>query len=148
MREINEDGLVLLKTHEGCRLSSYQDVGGIWTIGYGDTGPDVGPGLNITQEQADERLKNKLAYFEAGVERYVTAPINDNQFSALVCFSYNIGLGNLQHSTLLNFVNAGMYRAAADQFLAWNKVKGVPVEGLTQRRLSERALFLKGDNAA
>lgn len=143
--KINPRGLSLLKSFEGCKLKAYPDPAtgsDPWTIGYGSTGPDVEEGILWTQEQADRRLRQDLMVFERHVETYVKVPLNDNQFSALVCFSYNVGLGNLKKSTLIKKLNANDYHGAADQFLVWNKAAGKEMAGLTRRRKAERELFL------
>ncbi|GLU31193.1 lysozyme [Trinickia caryophylli] len=137
----NQAGLALIKQFEGLRLIAYQDVVGVWTIGYGHTGSDVTPGLVITQSQADQMLCGDLAGFETGVSKLVTVALNENQFSALVSFSYNLGLGNLGSSTLLRLLNAGDYQGAAAQFPRWNRAGGKVYDGLTKRRLAEQALF-------
>ncbi|AXE34815.1 lysozyme [Chromobacterium phragmitis] len=138
---INAAGLNLIKQFEGLRLIAYQDAVGIWTIGYGHTGPDVAPGKTITQLQADQLLQNDLARFESGVSNLVKVPLNANQFSALVSFSYNLGLGNLQNSTLLRLLNQRDYAGAAGQFPRWDKAGGRVLPGLSRRRLAEQALF-------
>lgn len=132
--------------HEGLRLKAYKDIAGIWTIGYGDTGPDVKEGLVITKEEAVRRLKRRLVEFEGWVNRLVRVPLKQHQFDALVSLIYNIGPTNFSNSTLLKKLNAGDYLGAADQFLVWNKARvgGVlkEVNGLTNRRKSEREQFL------
>jgi lysozyme len=130
---------------EGLRLTAYQDMVGVWTIGYGHTGPDVKAGLTITQQQAEQLLINDLARFNNGVNALVTVKINQNQFDALISFSYNLGLGSLQQSTLLRLLNAGNFQAAADQFPRWDRAGGKEVAGLLARRNAERALFLTPD---
>lgn len=142
MRQINQLGLNLIKNFEGCKLSSYKDIGGILTIGYGHTGTDVSVGQSINQDQAILLLKNDLIKFECGVEKLVKIPINDNKFSALICFAYNIGLGNLQNSTLLKKLNKNDINGASNQFLVWNKVNGKLIAGLARRREAEKTLFL------
>ncbi|POZ63819.1 lysozyme [Chromobacterium alticapitis] len=137
----NAAGLALIKQFEGLRLIAYQDMMGVWTIGYGHTGPDVKTGQVITQAQADQLLAKDLATFEAGVGKLATAPLNANQFSALVSFSYNLGLRNLQSSTLLRLLNQGDYAGAAGQFLRWDRAGGQVVPGLQRRRQAEQALF-------
>jgi len=139
--KINTAGLNLLKSFEQCRLIAYQDSGGVWTIGWGHTGDDVYSGLVITQEQADALLAQDLAGCEAGVTRLLKRPVNANQFSAMVCFAYNVGLGNFKQSTLLNCVNKGQFGDAAKEFLRWNRVKGIISAGLTRRRQAESDLF-------
>lgn len=136
-----------IKEHEGLRLVAYLDSVGVWTIGYGDTGKDVVKGLTITKEQAENRLSKRLAEFEGYVNKAVKVKLTQNQFDALVSLVYNIGPTNFNESTLLRKLNAGDYAGAADQFLVWNKgrVDGklVAINGLTNRRKSERKLFLE-----
>jgi GH24 family phage-related lysozyme (muramidase) len=143
-KQINGEGFKLLTTFEGCELTAYDDGGGVWTIGYGHTGDDVYPGLTISQTQAEELLRIDLEKFESFVEDAVEAQLNDSQFSALVCFCFNVGPGTdgFGGSTLLKLLNEGDYQGAANQFLRWNKVNGEPWLGLTRRRLAEQALFL------
>lgn len=140
--QINPAGLQLIKHFEGLRLIAYQDVVGVWTIGYGHTGPDVKPGWVITQGQADQLLENDLQRFEHGVGNAVKVALNANQFSALVSFSYNLGLGNLHSSTLLRLLNQGDYDSAARQFPRWDKAGGRSLPGLLRRRQAEQHLFL------
>ena len=141
-RKISQAGIDVLKHFEGCKLKAYRDSVGVLTIGYGSTGSHVSEGMNISQTEAEELLKKDLARFEKGVENLVTVTINDNQFSALVVFSYNVGLGNLSKSTLLKKLNAGDYDGAAHEFLKWNKAGGVILLGLTRRRDAEAKLFI------
>jgi lysozyme len=141
--KINQEGLNMVMSFEGLRLTAYQDSVGVWTIGWGHTGPDVKPGLTITRDKAESLLRQDLSRFEAGVSRLVKAPISSNQFSALVSFSYNVGLGALGSSTLLRLLNQGNYQGAADQFPVWDKAGGQVLAGLAKRRAAERALFLK-----
>ncbi|MEG4503471.1 glycoside hydrolase family protein [Microcoleus sp. F6_B4] len=141
-KHINGEGFKLLTTFEGCELTAYDDGGGVWTIGYGHTGNDVFPGLTISQTQAEELLRLDLEKFESFVEDAVEVELNDNQFSALVCFCFNVGPVAFGDSTLLRLLNQGNYQGAANQFPVWNKVNGEPWLGLTRRRLAERSLFL------
>lgn len=141
-KQINREGFKLLSTFEGCELTAYDDGGGVWTIGYGHTGDDVFPGLTISQTQAEELLRIDLEKFESFVEDAVEVQLNDNQFSALVCFCFNVGPVAFGDSTLLRLLNEGNYQGAANQFPVWNKVNGEPWLGLTRRRLAERSLFL------
>lgn len=139
--QTNAAGLALIKQFEGLRLNAYQDMVGVWTIGYGHTGPDVTPGLVINQQQAEQLLSSDLTRFETGVSRLVSVALNPNQFSALVSFSYNLGLGSLQSSTLLRLLNMGDYAGAAAQFPRWDRAGGREVAGLLRRRQAEKALF-------
>lgn len=134
-------GMALTKQFEGLRLVAYQDQVGVWTIGYGHTGPDVHAGLVITQSQADALLQSDMTHAVACVNQYVTVGINQNQFDALVDFSFNLGCGSLHGSTLLTRINAGEFDLAAEQFLLWDHAGGVVVPGLLMRRQAEMALF-------
>lgn len=128
---------------EGCKLTAYKDLGGIWTIGYGHTGPDVFEGLTITPERALELLSDDLLHADAVVNRYVNVKITQNQFDALVDFVYNVGSGNFVQSSLLKFLNIGQSLLAAKEFERWDKVGNKDVPGLLRRRLAERDLFLE-----
>lgn len=139
---INQKGLKLLKDFEGCKLKAYKDLVGKWTIGYGMT-KDVKPGDVITQQQADSMLLDTLRLYELGVETFCDPKLNSNQFSALVCLAYNIGLGNLKGSTLLKKINAKDFEGAAKEFPKWNKAGGQTVPGLSRRREAERQLFIE-----
>ena len=139
---IGAAGLELIKSFEGCILDAYQDCVGVWTIGYGSTGSHVYPGLSITQQEAEDLLKQDLSRFEKAVSSFVTVPINGNQFDALVSFAYNLGEGALQGSTLLWLLNQGDYAGAADEFLKWASAGGEILAGLVRRRKAERSLFL------
>jgi GH24 family phage-related lysozyme (muramidase) len=141
-REINQEGLDLIKSFEGLRFSSYDDGVGVWTIGYGHT-KNICPEMTIDKEQAELFLKQDLKRFEAAVSRLVKVHLTDNQFSALVAFAFNVGDGALAKSTLLELLNQAQYDLAADQFLRWDKAQGKVLAGLTRRRKAEQALFLK-----
>jgi lysozyme len=143
--QTNKKGIELLKTFEGCKLKTYLCPAGIPTIGYGHTGPDVTEGLVITKRQAESLLKKDLAKFEKGVGELLKVKVSPNQFSALVVFAYNVGLGALAGSTLLKKLNAGDIIGAGNEFLRWNKVNKQEVQGLTNRRNAERDLFLTAE---
>jgi|SRR5579859_670075 len=136
----------LIERDEGDVLTAYPDPatgGDPWTIGYGHTGPDVTPNLTITQAQAEILLAGDLHKFEEGVKGYVgDAPTTDNQFSAMVSLSYNVGLGNFERSSVLRFHKAGQYQQAADAFLLWDKAAGQVMSGLVRRRRQEREAYL------
>jgi lysozyme len=134
-------GLELTRRFEGLRLTAYQDSCGIWTIGYGHTGSHVRQGLTITEPQALELLTTDIARAVDCVNRSVHAPINQNQFDALVDFVFNLGSGNFLGSTLLRRVNEGDFTAAKDEFLRWNHAGNQILEGLTRRRQAEADLF-------
>lgn len=140
--KISKKGLDLIKQFEGLELKAYKDSVGVVTIGYGSTGPHVSMGMVINQEQAESLLKQDVSRFEKGVSEIVKVPLNQNQFDALVSFSFNLGLGNLKSSTLLRKLNSLDYVGAANEFPRWNKAGGVVLKGLTRRREAEKALFL------
>jgi lysozyme len=135
------NGLALTERFEGLRLQAYQDSVGVWTIGYGHTSPDVHAGLTITEDQAIILLTADVAWAVACVNKAVTSAINQNQFDALVDFTFNLGCASLVQSTLLQLLNAGNFAAAAPQFLRWNKAGGKVLKGLTLRRQAEMDLF-------
>jgi lysozyme len=144
---LTEEGLNHIKKHEGWRSKAYKDPVGVWTIGYGHTSragaPKVKAGMQITQEYGEEILKNDIKTFENIIKSLVFVPLNPNQYSALVSFTYNVGGGNLKRSTLLRLLNEGKYQGAADQFPRWNRAGKKVLKGLTRRRAEERSLFLK-----
>jgi lysozyme len=141
-RQINQEGFRLIANSEGCRLEAYLDAVGVPTIGYGHI-QGVKLGQKITQQQADEMFRLDLQVYEATVEARVKVPINDNQFSALVSFTYNEGTGALASSTLLKRVNAGEFGEAANEFARWTMAGGRQLPGLVTRRAAEAALFRK-----
>lgn len=139
----------LLKHLEGCRLRSYQDEAGVWTIGYGHTGRDVGPGLVWTQAQADQALDHDLERFIAAVQcctAKAPAQLTDSQFSALVIFAFNIGVTGFIGSTALRDVQTGRLSCVPAAVSLWNKRKdasGVHVVSpiLVSRREAECNLW-------
>lgn len=138
--KLNTEGLALIKKFEGCKLKAYKCAAGVWTIGYGHT-KDVKEGDIITKVQAEDFLSQDLEAFEKGLRRMLIVQLNTNQFSALISFAFNVGLGNLQRSTLLRKVNTKA-SDAAEAFLPWNKAGGKVLKGLTERRKAERELYL------
>ncbi len=138
---ISQAGINLIKQFEGCRLTAYKDAVGVVTIGYGHTPSKLG--TTITQEQAEQLLKEDLKKFEEGVLELVKVPLNQNQFDALVSFSFNLGIGALACSTLLKKLNAKQYQEAANEFSKWVNAGGKPLPGLVKRRQAEKELFLK-----
>jgi lysozyme len=145
-RTINNVGLTLIKTFEGCKLTAYQDVAGIWTIGYGHI-RGVTAGMVFTQDQADQALMSDLLGTETAVDNDLTGvDTTDNQFAAMVALAYNIGVGTFATSSVLRDHRAGQTAAAADAFLLWDEARigGTlqAVPGLTRRRNAERTLYL------
>lgn len=145
--QTSEAGLTVLRHYEGCRLRAYRDIKGIWTIGYGDTGPDVVEELEITQAQADARLKHRLSTeFEPAVLN--AGPRRQCEFDAMVGLAYNIGATAFAQSTLARLYREGDTQGAADQFPRWDKAGSQSVLGLRRRRYAEQSLFLGADAAA
>ena len=140
--KISNKGKDLIKKYEGCKLEAYKCPAGIWTIGYGHTDANVTSGTKITQEQANKLFNQDIKKFEKGVEQMVKVLINQNQFDALVSFSFNLGLGALQNSTLLKKLNAKDYQGAANEFDRWVYAGNKKLEGLIRRRREEKELFL------
>src|SRR6185437_16618637 len=129
-------GRALTEHCEGLRTTAYQDSVGVWTIGYGHTN-GVHPGMVCDQDQADQWLAEDIQGAEYVVNKVVTAPLNQNQFDALVDFVFNLGSGNFQSSTLLKLLNQGDYAGASAEFPKWNHAGGRELAGLTVRRLAE-----------
>lgn len=151
--KLSDRGQSLVKSFEGLRLTAYRDVAGIWTIGYGSTwyhdGKPVKPGDKLANEQQGDALfANALGQYENAVNQYVKVPLTQNQFDALVSFTYNEGTGALKESTLLKKLNESDYTNAADQFLVWDKITDPETgqkevcETLVARRHQERELFI------
>ena len=151
--QLSENVFKIIKNFEGLRLSAYRDVAGAWTIGYGSTryhdGKPVKPGDTLAGEaQADALFSNTLGQYENAVNQFVKVPLTQNQFDALVSFTYNEGTGALEASTLLVKLNEKNYNEAAAHFLAWDKITdpktGLKVicDTLVQRRREESQLFL------
>jgi lysozyme len=139
----SQAGIDLIKSFEGCKLRAYQDSVGIWTIGVGHTGPDVCAGVTVSDQEAISLLQMDLHEAEEAVDRLVTAPLNQNEFDALVSFTFNLGEGNLKKSTLLKYLNQMRYEDAANEFPRWNRAGGQILPGLTRRREAEKRLFLE-----
>ncbi|HEX3985764.1 MAG TPA: lysozyme [Acidobacteriaceae bacterium] len=135
------EGLALTEQFEGCRLTAYQDQVGVWTIGYGHTGPEVCSGMTITLEQAQGLLAGDVSSAATFVNQAVIVEVNQEEFDALVDFVFNLGAGSFEHSTLLRLLNAGEFAAAAAQFALWDRAGGAVVAGLLRRRQAETALF-------
>jgi lysozyme len=138
--QFSPQGLSLTKQFEGLRLTAYQDVAGIWTIGFGHTG-DVHPGQTITEAQADTLLLSDMAVAIAEVNRLVEVPLTQGQFDALCDFTFNEGVEHITKSTLLRLLNEGDYTAAAQQFSVWVYAGDKVQPGLVRRRAVEQAMF-------
>lgn len=147
---ISQNGAALIKSFESCLqpapggYKAYYDPVHVLTIGWGHTN-DNGTQFDVntvwTQAQCDAEFLADMAIFEKAVTKLVTVLLNQNQFDALVSFTFNVGAGNLASSTLLKELNAGDYAGAALQFPRWNKAGGQVLAGLTRRRAAEEQLF-------
>lgn len=142
----SERCLDLIRRFEGFRSKPYRCPAGVPTIGYGSTRYADGRPVKltdapITQEQADEIMRQTLGEYENAVNRYVTVPLSQNEFDALVDFAYNAGAKNLLNSTLLRKLNAGDRKGAAREFDRWVHANGEVLPGLVKRRMAERNLF-------
>lgn len=144
---ISNNGLTLIKKFEGCQLTAYKAVSTekYWTIGYGHYGSDVKQGQIITQAQADAFLKSDCASAEKAVNSYTKYNWNQNQFDALVSFTFNCGSGNLK--TLLNNGQRTISEISA-KITAYNKAGGKVLQGLVNRRAAEKELFDKSTSSS
>ena len=139
--QASQECKTLIKRFEGCRLTAYQCSAGKFTIGYGHTGADVSKGMTISQKQADELFEQDLVKFEQYVSKLVKVSLNQNQFDALVSWTYNLGPGNLGSSALLKELNAGNYDKVPVQMNRWVFSGKVKLPGLIERRAIEAELF-------
>ena len=137
--EQSERGLKLTEDSEGCRLRSYRDTGGVWTIGYGHTN-GVRPNQVISQETAEALLKLDLKLAKDTVNKYAM-PCTQNQFDALCDFVFNVGPSQFLESTLLKLHKAGEYDKAAEEFPKWKFDNGRVIKGLVVRRQKEKDLY-------
>jgi len=145
----SQAGIDLIHSFESLRLQAYPDPGSKdgkpYTVGWGSTGSDIGPGTVWTKEKADQRFASDLSKFEQAVSLLVKVPLTQYQFDALVSFTYNLGIGSLKSSTLLKMLNEGYYSNAGLQLLRWTKNDGVEMAGLVRRRKAELKMF-KGES--
>lgn len=148
---ISQQGIAAIKRLEGCKLSAYKDMVGVWTIGYGFT-DGIMEGMVITQKQADEMLMSRIRPYESAITDACTVKPSQSQFDAMVCLTWNIGIGAFQKSSVLRLHNQGKFKEAANAFGLWNKAKVggklVMVSGLVMRRASESAMYLQDDESA
>jgi lysozyme len=140
MRKASESIKTYIKEKEGLRLTSYLCPANVWTIGWGHT-LTARPNMTITIEQAQRLFDSDLEKFEKGVNQIVAVPLTQGQFDALVSFAYNVGIGNLQQSTLLRKLNLQDYKGAAQEFDRWVFAGGKRLNGLVRRRADERRFF-------
>jgi lysozyme len=145
---LNEAGKNLIKSFEGCKLKAYKCPAGLNTIGFGSTfyhdGTKVKEGDVITKEKADELFDVIADDFVKKVKPLIKKELSDNNFSALVSFAYNAGVGNLKNSTLLKKVNANPNdETIRTEFMKWVRANNKVLVGLERRRKAEADLYFK-----
>lgn len=140
--KISESGIRFIEKNEGVRLKAYQDEAHVWTIGAGHTGKHVHKGMVVTKERVDELLRIDAEHAENAVNHYVDWHLTQNEFDALVDFTFNLGSGALHKSTLIKKVNKGDMLGAADEFKRWVHAGGHISNGLVERRKRDKELFL------
>ena len=144
--EINKAGKDLIKRFEGCKLKAYKCPANVWTIGFGNTfyedGTKVKEGDVITQERADQLFDVIISDFVRMTDALVKSNVTENNFSALVSFTFNVGTGNLSKSTLLRKVNANPKDPSIRaEFMKWTRANNVVLRGLVRRREAEAKLY-------
>ena len=146
----SENGIALIQRFEGLELAAYYDIANVLTIGYGHTGPDVIEGLRWTESQAADALAKDLLRFETELSNWARrngVELNQNEFDALVSFTFNVGFGAFEGSTAARRLAGGDRTGAAEALTWWNKARVdgrlVTVNGLVRRRAAERAMFLQ-----
>ncbi|MDP4300333.1 lysozyme [Leptothrix discophora] len=135
--------LALIRRFEGCRLVAYTCPAGIWTCGWGSTGPDVGPGTVWTQAQADARLLADAGVCTTGTTRLCPG-LSGDPLAAIADFAYNLGLTRLAGSTLRRRLREGDMAGAADELRKWVRGGGRVLPGLVRRREAEAVLLNRG----
>lgn len=145
-RHITQKGIDLIKRLEGCKYTMYWDVANYPTIGVGHR---IMPnemnkyrGISLTEEEVDELLKKDVNKFERSVLKWITVPLADCMFDALVSWTFNLGGAALQRSTMRQCINRWEYYPAADEMLKWVYAGGRKRRGLIRRRKIERKVFL------
>lgn len=141
MRQVTQEGLDLVKYFEGFSPVPYKDIAGYWTIGYGHLMSEY-QDLRLSISEAEEILRHDLGKAERAVLRLIKVDLTDYQFDALVSFTFNLGSGALQRSTLRAKVNRRDYAGAAQEFLKWIRAGGKVSKGLLKRRRMESRIFL------
>lgn len=141
--ETSIKGIDLIKRFEGLKLTAYKCAAGVLTIGYGHTGSDVKPGMSITRERAEQLLVSDLERFEKGVDA-LNMKVNQNQFDALVSFSFNLGVAALSGSTLVKKARVNPNDPAIrTEFAKWVNAGGKRLDGLVRRRTDEASLYFE-----
>lgn len=155
--QVSQKCISQIKKDEGVKNKPYQCPALLWTVGVGHVidphhakvpfadrkALPIPSGWDrvLSNDEIDEILRKDLNRFEQGVLRLIKVPMTQGQFDALVSFSFNVGLGNLQNSTLRMKINRGDYVGAAEQFLVWTKAGGKVLAGLVKRRTHEKEMF-------
>lgn len=145
--KLSPTGIAFIQSAEGCRLMAYRDGRGVWTIGWGHTGPEVQAGVRWSMSEAKASFSKDIAWAEAAVNKLVRVPLAQNQFDAIVSFVFNIGEPNFKLSTMLRKLNNSDWVGAQAQFPRWNKITEERTghlkvdKGLANRRAAERTLF-------
>ena len=140
--KVSQECVDMIKFFEGFESKAYLCPANVWTIGYGRT-KNVKEGDTITEIQAERDLLEELEVFGNQVLNTVKVPLKQNELDALTSWTYNLGVGNLQSSTLLKELNSKNYNAAGQEMLRWNKAGGKVLAGLTRRREAEAKLWAK-----
>lgn len=156
---VSDECIKMIRHHEGVKATAYRCPARLWTIGVGHVidpnharvpfadrlNLELPAGWNrtLSQDEINDILRKDLARFEAGVHRLCPGEMTQGQFDALVSFSFNVGLGSLQKSSLRMKHNRGDYEGAAEEFLKWAKAGGKVLKGLLKRREDEKALYSK-----
>lgn len=134
--------LELVEQFEGFKSEAYQDIGGVWTCGYGSTGPDITKGTCMTQVEAQGRLSTTLQSIWNQIEQKTSTALSQEQMIALCDFGYNLGENALFKSTLWKYLQEGEIEQAAQEFPKWSHVNGKVIPGLLKRRIKEQEIFL------
>lgn len=156
--KVSPEAIKMLKHHEGVRVRPYRCPALLWTVGVGHVidqshigvkfderkNLPIPPGWDrsLSMQEVDQLLADDLAKFERGVLRMCPSGLNQSRFDALVSFAFNVGLGNLQRSSIRMRHNRGDYEGAAQAFMMWTKAAGKTLPGLVKRRQDERDLYL------
>jgi lysozyme len=147
---LTESGIELIKSFEGFRSEAYRDPAGVWTIGYGHTSaagePRVAEGMTVSRSEADAILRRDAANFSRQLNRALRVQLTDEQFSALVSFTYNVGPENLRRSSVLEAVNKSDFASVPRRLSLWTKAGGRVLPGLVKRRAAEAAMFVGGND--
>lgn len=136
----NHTAVQIIKEEETLQLEAYE-LGGVWLIGYGHLMLE-GEKDAITEQEAEDFLRDDLHWCESAIERYIDVPVTLNEFSAMVAFCYNVGSGKTRGSSIVKRVNIDDRPGAANAFLLWNRMNGVVMAALAKRRARERTLFI------